>query len=180
MTDGETGWVLHEVMGSCAGIAPVRLTSREPAGITPTAAGPLPGGRSVPGSHEAVLDELRALEAARLVGLAAGALDTAVAYCNERVQFGRRIGAFQALAHRLADHATALDGARLLARRVGWALDVGVAGPGDARAAYRWCGQVARAVAADALQVHGGYGFTLEYDPQLYLRRAQSVGILAR
>ncbi len=170
------GWEVHDLTGSRAGITAVRLTSQEPAGIAPELARRSTGGRSVPGAGAAGLDELRALEAARLVGLAAGALDSAVEYCNERVQFGRRIGAFQALAHRLADHATALDAARLLALRVGWALESGVAGPGDARAAYRWCGEVARAVAADSVQVHGGYGFTLEYDPQLFLRRARAWG----
>jgi alkylation response protein AidB-like acyl-CoA dehydrogenase len=170
------GWRVHDLTGSRDGITAVRLTSQEPAGIAPELAQRSPGGRPVPGASAAGLDELRALEAARLVGVAAGALDVAVRYCNERVQFGRRIGAFQALAHRLADHATVVDAARLLALRAGWALESGAAGSGDARSAYRWCGEVARAVAADAVQVHGGYGFTLEYDPQLFLRRARAWG----
>lgn len=140
--------------------APVRLTSLEPAGRA-TAAG---HSVRVPAGVD-VLDTLYALEAMRLVGLAGGALELTVAYAKQRHQFGRAIGSFQAIQHRLADHATAVEAARLLAYEAA-----------DPRAAYRWCGAVARAVAADAVQVHGGYGFTLEYDPQLYLRRARVWG----
>jgi alkylation response protein AidB-like acyl-CoA dehydrogenase len=165
---GSGGWRLHESSGGPG----VRLTSGEPA-ATARDLGP---GEQLAAEVEPVLDELRVLEAARLVGLGVRALEVAVAYCKEREQFGRRIGTFQALQHRLADHATAVDAARLLVLAVGEAFDAGRASTADARAAYRWCAAMARDVTADGVQVHGGYGFTLEYDPQLYLRRARAWG----
>jgi len=150
------GWARGERDDS----APVRLTSLEPAGRVVAVGEPVP----VPAGAD-VLATVYALEAMRLVGLASGALDLTVAYAKQRRQFGRAIGSFQAIQHRLADHATAVEAARLLAHEAA-----------DPRAAYQWCGAVARAVAADAVQIHGGYGFTLEYDPQLFLRRARAWG----
>jgi len=165
---GDDGWLLHEPDA----IIGVRLTSREPAAD----ARDLGVGTATGCDATLGLDELRVLEAARLVGLASRALELAVDYCKEREQFGRRIGSFQALQHRLADHATAVEAARLLALAVGASFDTGRCSTADARAAYRWCAAVARDVTADAIQMHGGYGFTLEYDPQLYLRRARAWG----
>jgi len=170
VTNGD-GWRV----GSGEHAVPVRLTSGEPAGIGAVGSPLAPADAPVVAGPTA-LDELRILEATRLVGLARGALDLAVAYCRERHQFGRPIGSFQALQHRLADHAAAVDAAWLRAYHVGWCAATGVLAPGDAAAAYHWCARVARQVAADAVQMHGGYGFTLEYGPQLYLRRTRAWG----
>jgi alkylation response protein AidB-like acyl-CoA dehydrogenase len=167
------GWSVHDDL---ARVTSLQLTSGEPAGLGGDLGPGIPLGVDATTSVERGLDELRVLEATRLVGLARGALALAVEYCCERRQFDRPIGSFQALQHRLADHATVVDAAWLVAFHAGWALSAGTARPGDAGAAYRWCARVAREVAADAVQLHGGYGFTLEYAPQLYLRRSRGWG----
>jgi alkylation response protein AidB-like acyl-CoA dehydrogenase len=117
----------------------------------------------------------RCLMAATLVGAASAALDIAVAYVSEREQFGQPIGAFQSIAHGLADAATDIDGARLLAYEAAWAVDEGAP---EARAlagmALSFATEIANGVAIKALHYHGGYGFMLEYDIQLYYRRIRS------
>jgi alkylation response protein AidB-like acyl-CoA dehydrogenase len=125
--------------------------------------------------HERAVDEWRVLTAGALVGLAGAALELGVEYAKQRQQFGVPIGSFQALAHRLADVATAFEGAQLLAREAAWAADEG---EGDAvalaRMAFLFAARAAQDTSAAALHVHGGYGFTLEYDVQLHLRRAKA------
>jgi alkylation response protein AidB-like acyl-CoA dehydrogenase len=112
--------------------------------------------------------------AAALVGLAQRALDLTTAYVKERHQFGVPIGSFQSVQHRLADCATAIDGARLLAWRGAWAADVNAPDAHDrALMAFLFASETARETTAAALQFHGGYGFTLDHDVQLYLRRAK-------
>ena len=89
------------------------------------------------------------------------------------------IGSFQAVQHRLADLATALDGAALLAAKAVWALDAGDAAAATLPAmAFSFCGETAQAVAAAALHYHGGYGFMEEYDIQLYFRRAKAARLV--
>ncbi len=125
-------------------------------------------------------DEWRVLTAASLVGLAARALDIGVAYAGERHQFGVPIGSFQSLARDLADAATAVDGARLLAREAAWAADEGRAeAPVLAAMAFGFAARTAQRSAATSLHVHGGYGFMLEYDIQLYYRRAKAWALAA-
>jgi alkylation response protein AidB-like acyl-CoA dehydrogenase len=127
-------------------------------------------------SPEHALDEWRVLTAAILAGLARAALDLGVAYVKERHQFGVPIGSFQSIQHRLADLHTAVDGARLLALEAAEALDHDRDPDGAALAAmaFDYCGQVAEQAAAASLHFHGGYGFMLEYDVQLYVRRAKA------
>jgi alkylation response protein AidB-like acyl-CoA dehydrogenase len=125
--------------------------------------------------HERAVDEWRVLTAGALVGLAGAALELGVEYAKQRQQFGVPIGSFQALAHLLADVATAVDGALLLAREAAWAADEGEDGAvALARMAFLFAARAAQDTTGAALHVHGGYGFTLEYDVQLYLRRAKA------
>jgi alkylation response protein AidB-like acyl-CoA dehydrogenase len=125
--------------------------------------------------HERAIDEWRVLTAGALGGLAGAALELGVEYAKQRQQFGVPIGSFQAVAHRLADVATAVDGAQLLAREAAWAADESEP---DAlalgRMAFLFAARAAQDTSAAALHVHGGYGFTLEYDVQLHLRRAKA------
>jgi alkylation response protein AidB-like acyl-CoA dehydrogenase len=121
-------------------------------------------------AFDVALDEWRVLTAAALVGLAQASLDIGVEYVKARHQFGVPIGSFQSIQHKLADVATALAGARLFARH---------ACADDRRAllapmAFWYAGRTAEAVAAASLHYHGGYGFMLEYDVQLFLRRAKA------
>jgi len=118
--------------------------------------------------HEAVI-----LDAARAVGLAARALEITVAYAGQREQFDKPIAAFQSISHYLADCATAVDGARTLVYEAAWAHSNGKPFHTLAAMAQLFAGDTARDVTAKAEQIHGGIGFTLEYDIQLFFRRAK-------
>ena len=125
--------------------------------------------------HEAAVDEWRVLAAGALVGLGGAALELGTEYAKQRHQFGVPIGSFQSIAHGLADVATAVDGARLLAREAAWAADEGEAdATALARMAFLFAARTAQRATDVALHVYGGYGFTLEYDIQLYYRRAKA------
>jgi alkylation response protein AidB-like acyl-CoA dehydrogenase len=125
--------------------------------------------------HDQARDEWRVLTSGALVGLGEAALALGVGYAKERHQFGVPIGSFQSIARDLADVATLIDGARLLARQAAWAREED---DQDFRSlagmAFLFATRAARRASNVALHVHGGYGFTLEYDIQLYYRRAQS------
>ncbi|MET7397009.1 acyl-CoA dehydrogenase [Dactylosporangium sp. NPDC005572] len=125
-------------------------------------------------------DRWRLGTAAACTGLAAEALDIAVRYAAGRHQFGAPIGSFQALQQPLADVAMAADGARLVAREAAWRHDHGLESwAGAAAVAFAHAAETAVRAAELCLHVHGGYGFTLEYDAQLYLRRAKATRLSA-
>jgi alkylation response protein AidB-like acyl-CoA dehydrogenase len=145
------------------------LAHRAVAGGTPVATGAV--ARAL---HEDALAEWRALTAAALAGLGRGALALARDYVTERQQFGRPIGSFQSIQHTLADVAVALDGAQLLGRKAAWAFDRGRADASDlAVMAFLFAAEQAQRASERALHFHGGYGFMVEYDIQLYYRRAK-------
>jgi alkylation response protein AidB-like acyl-CoA dehydrogenase len=117
----------------------------------------------------------RLLTAAELVGIASKALEIAVDYVRGRVIFDRPVATFQTVAHRLADHVTDLDGARLLVQEAAWAADIdSERAQALATMAFCFIGEKATAIVGDCLHYHGGYGFTLEYDIQLYYRRSRA------
>ena len=123
---------------------------------------------------DAAIDEWLTLTAAAVVGTGLIALDLACAYAVERKAFGAPIGSFQAISHPLADDATNLDGARLLAQEAAWELDrAGDRGRELAAMAFAFASATAERTTYDALHTHGGYGFMLEYDVQLHWRRAR-------
>ena len=131
------------------------------------------GGEAIAVFDEAVNDWM-VLVAAALVGIGARSIEIGVAYVKERKAFGAPIGSFQAVAHGLADAATALDGGTLLARKAAWSAEVQPErtlelGP----LAFGFCAESAREASYRSLHYHGGYGFMLEYDIQLYFRRAR-------
>lgn len=115
------------------------------------------------------------LTAAQAVGGAAQALDMTVEYSKERVQFDKPLGSFQALSHYMADARTAIDGARLLAYEAAWAHSA--ARPVDRLApmAKLFACNTYRDTTAMAQQIFGGVGFTLDYDIQLFFRRAKAL-----
>jgi alkylation response protein AidB-like acyl-CoA dehydrogenase len=141
----------------------------------PTGAVVLSSGADAVAAYALAVDEWRVLTAAALAGIAARALEIGVAYVKERQAFGQPIGSFQAVAHRLADRAAEVDGAELLAREAAWAA---AEEPGRAAElaamAIAFAAETARDTTYFALHFHGGYGFMLEYDIQLYFRRARS------
>ena len=124
--------------------------------------------------HETMLDGAILL-AAQAVGGARAALDLAVDYAKTRQQFDKPLGAFQALAHYLADASTAVDGAQTLAWEAAWARSQGEPVDRLAPMAKLYAGQTFRDVTGTAVQIFGGVGFTVEFDIQLYFRRAKSL-----
>jgi acyl-CoA dehydrogenase len=121
------------------------------------------------------VDRVLAVLAAELIGTGQRALDGAVEYAGQRHQFGRPIGSFQAIKHLLADRHVQIDAARLL---VEWAA----AATDDERPDAATAAQTALAAASDAadaatrdaLQVHGGIGFTWEHPSHVFLKRARA------
>jgi alkylation response protein AidB-like acyl-CoA dehydrogenase len=125
--------------------------------------------------YERAVDEWRVLMAAALNGLRATALDIGLSYIKNRKAFGTLIGAFQAVQHRLADVSVAGDGAELLAFEAAWAADTRQPNAALlASYAFSFSSRTAFMTCREALQFHGGYGVTLEYDIQLYFRRAKA------
>jgi alkylation response protein AidB-like acyl-CoA dehydrogenase len=115
------------------------------------------------------------LLAAQAVGGARYALDITVQYAKDRFQFDKPLGAFQAIAHYLADAVTALDGAELLVWEAAWARSEGQSIARLAPMAKLFACSTYRDITAMAQQVFGGVGFTVEYDIQLYFRRAKQL-----
>ena len=134
-----------------------------------------PAGDALPGDPGPGLDAACAIVAAESVGVAARALKLTVAYARERVQYGRPIGAFQAVSHRCAEMYLQTEGMRSLAHAAAWAAGHDPDGlPLAAAAAKAYASQAAFRVCADALQVHGGIGFSWEHDLHFYLKRARA------
>lgn len=107
-------------------------------------------------------------------GIAARMLETSVDYAKVRVQFGRPIGAFQAIKHRCADMAVAVEAARAASYYAYWA--VSNKAPDAAKAssmAKAYCGEVTQSACNEAIQIHGGMGFTWELPLHRFLRRAK-------
>ncbi len=115
------------------------------------------------------------LAAAQAVGGAQYALEITVQYAKDREQFDKPLGAFQALAHYLADGATTVDGAETLVHEAAWARSDGRPVAKLAPMAKLYACQTFRDVTAMAQQVFGGIGFTVEFDIQLYFRRAKQL-----
>jgi alkylation response protein AidB-like acyl-CoA dehydrogenase len=119
------------------------------------------------GTDPGIADAAAILLAAEQVGAAARCLELTVDYTKERVQFGRPIGSFQALKHRMADLYVAVQSARAV---VGEAI--GTPTPTSAALARLAASEAFCAVAGEAIQMHGGIAITWEHDIQLYFKRA--------
>ncbi|MHB8219920.1 MAG: acyl-CoA dehydrogenase family protein [Acidimicrobiales bacterium] len=128
------------------------------------------------GTWERVLHDGLVLLAAQAVGGARYALDITVQYAKDRHQFDKPLGAFQAIAHYLSDAVTAVDGAEQLVHEAAWARAAGR--PSAERLAAEaklFACRTFRDVTAMAQQVFGGIGFTVDFDIQLYFRRAKLI-----
>ena len=115
------------------------------------------------------------LAAAQAVGGASAALEMTVEYAKERRQFNKALAEFQAISHYLADARTALDGAQLLVYEAAWAHSTGRSTDRLAPMAKLFACRTYREITAMCQQVFGGIGFTVEYDIQLYFRRAKQL-----
>lgn len=124
--------------------------------------------------HEVMLDGI-ILQAAWAAGGAQAAHEMTTQYAKDRKQFDKPLGAFQAIAHYLADGITAVDGAEILAYEAAWARAEGRDVSQLAPMAKLFAAKTFRDVTAVGQQVFGGVGFTIEYDIQLYFRRAKQL-----
>ena len=131
---------------------------------------------------ECLMDGLqieRAVSAAGSCGAAQAIVDLAASYARERVQFGQPIGAFQAIAHMIADMATEVDAATMLMWRAVWLVSTGKDALREITMAKLFASEVYAKVANMGVQVMGGYGLSAEYDMQRYFRDARSGTIAA-
>jgi alkylation response protein AidB-like acyl-CoA dehydrogenase len=119
------------------------------------------------------IDHATVAKCAEMVGMAQVAFDMAVDYAKNRVQFGRPIGSFQAIKHKCSDMVIDVDGSRFITYRAAWCLAEGLEAAKEISMAKAWTSDACRRVCAQAHQIHGGIGFTKEYDLQLYFRRAK-------
>jgi alkylation response protein AidB-like acyl-CoA dehydrogenase len=133
----------------------------------PGAAGPI---------LESLLRRAAVMSSAEMLGAARRCLDMSVEYAKVREQFGQPIGSYQAIRHRCAEMLLEAENAHAAVYYAAWALS---AGADDAAAASSICksyvNEAARKVCGDAIQVHGGIGFTWEYDLHLYMKRAKAL-----
>lgn len=176
---GRDGVGLYAVDAAGPGVARTPLLTvdmtRPQAGVTLSDA----PARLVAGPDEAervithALQVGSALLAVEQVGAAQHMLDVAVQYAKDRLQFGRPIGSFQAVKHRLADMMVDLEHARSTAYHAVWALTDGSDDPALAASiAQATCSAAFSRIATDAIQTLGGIGFTWEHQAHLYFKRA--------
>ncbi|CAH0128208.1 acyl-CoA dehydrogenase [Peribacillus sp. YIM B13472] len=111
--------------------------------------------------------------AAQAVGIAQGALDAAVDYAKERVQFGKPISAQQGIGFKLADMATGVEASRLLTYQAAWLESVGLPYGKESAMSKLFAGDTAMKVTTEAVQVFGGYGYTKDYPVERYMRDAK-------
>jgi alkylation response protein AidB-like acyl-CoA dehydrogenase len=114
--------------------------------------------------------------AAEMLGAARRCLDMSVAYAKVREQFGQSIGSFQAIRHKCAEMLLEVENAHAATYYAAWALDARAEDHAVAASiAKAYVGDAARRVCGEAIQVHGGIGFTWEYDLHLYFKRAKAL-----
>jgi alkylation response protein AidB-like acyl-CoA dehydrogenase len=114
--------------------------------------------------------------AAEMLGAARRCLDMSVAYAKVREQFGQPIGSFQAIRHRCAEMLLEVENSHAATYYAAWALDAGADdGNTAASVAKAYVGEAARKVCGESIQVHGGIGFTWEFDLHLYFKRAKAL-----
>ncbi|MFB6147085.1 MAG: acyl-CoA dehydrogenase family protein [Halobacteriaceae archaeon] len=139
----------------------------------------LPADRLLGEEGDGFVQALRTLNAGRIsiaargVGIARAALDAATAYANEREQFGQPIGEFQAVGHKIADMDTKLQAARLLMHEAADRKERGESYVKQAAQAKLRASEVSREVANEAIQVHGGYGYTRDFPVERFYRDAK-------
>jgi alkylation response protein AidB-like acyl-CoA dehydrogenase len=178
---GDEGTLLVGVAGGTPGLHHVRLTTL---GGDPVYEVRLEAIRvplaNVVGPPHATAAIARALSCAVVgalayaVGAAERVLEMTVEYARTRVQFGRPIGSFQAVAHRCADMRSDLDALRYLVYQAAWCLDVDRPSDLEVAAAKAYGNEALRRIFMHAHQVHGAIGFSTEHDLHLFTRRAKA------
>jgi len=126
-----------------------------------------------------IFDELRVEVASQAIGIAQGCLDRVMDYVKSRKQFGKRLLEFQITQHKLADMAVMIETARMMVYKAAWSIDKGLYDPYLTSIAKLTASQVALKVADEAIQLHGGYGYMLEYEMERFYRDARLTAIYA-
>jgi alkylation response protein AidB-like acyl-CoA dehydrogenase len=120
-----------------------------------------------------ILDKGRVGIGAWAVGIGRAALEASLKYAKDRVQFGKPIADFQAVQHMLADMGTELDAARLLVWRAAWMQDQKERTTQESATAKYYAARASMRACNAAVQIHGGYGYTREFDVERYMRDAK-------
>ena len=126
----------------------------------------------------AFTSESRVLMAGLALGIGQGALDRTINYVKQREQFGQKIGRFQVTAHKLADMALSLEQARSLTYQAAWQLNQRKPDRRLTSMAKLAATRAALTVAHEAIQLHGGYGYTTEYEVERFCRDAKTLEII--
>jgi alkylation response protein AidB-like acyl-CoA dehydrogenase len=121
-----------------------------------------------------ILQKAAVAKCAEMVGGAQAALDMAVAYAKERVQFNRPIGSFQAIQHYCANMVSDVDGSRFVTYKAAWKVSEGLPATMDVAVAKAWTSGAYGRVTLLAHQIFGAIGFTMDHDLHLYYRRAKA------
>lgn len=178
---GDTGVGLYEVDPRATGVTRRAVTTmdltRRLAVVTLDG---VPGRRLGTGNPLGPLRDLACVAlSAEQVGATTRALELTVEYARTRVQFGRPIGAFQAIQHRLADLHVLAESARSISYAAATALSTGAPDAGRLAATAKVaCSEAFERVAAEMIQLHGGIGITWEHDAHLYFKHAHSTAYL--
>jgi hypothetical protein len=137
------------------------------------------GGDPLGGDHLAAADRIATALSAETVGVAQKAMEMAVEYARDRKQFGRAIGAYQAVSHRCAQMLLEVEGSRSGVYYAGWCADSEPESlPAAASMAKAYSSDAGWRVCGSSLQVHGGIGFTWEHDLHFFLKRAKTNAVL--
>ena len=136
----------------------------------------VPSGNLLGELGKGFIDTMKVLDGGRIgigalsVGIARGSLEESMKYAKERKQFGKSIGDFQAIEHKMVNMATEIDASRLLVHRAAWLKDKDKPFTKEASMAKLFASEMAERAALDAVQIHGGYGYTKEYHVERFLR----------
>ena len=123
---------------------------------------------------ERMIDRATVLLCAQMVGAARKDAEMAIDYSKNRAAFGRPIGAFQSIAHLCADMILWVDGGQLLTYEALWKMDQGMPASVEVSQAKAFCNEKCEAIVRTAQTIHGGIGFMMEFDLQLWFRRVSA------
>jgi len=127
---------------------------------------------------QGLLEKAAVAKCAEMVGGAQAALDMAVSYAKERVQFNRPIGSFQAIQHYCANMVSDVDGSRFVTHKAAWKVSEGLPATMDVAVAKAWTSGAYGRVTLTAHQIFGAIGFTMDHDLHLYYRRAKAAEMM--
>jgi glutaryl-CoA dehydrogenase (non-decarboxylating) len=124
------------------------------------------------------LNNTRISCASGALGIAGGAIDAAIAYANERTQFGQKIGSYQMIQAQIADMVAEHEAAQLLVYRAAWLKDQGLPNQQQTSIAKLFASEAAVHAASETMKIFGSYGFSTEYPAERFLRDAQSLRVV--